>query len=120
MSKSIVWVGSLLIVFGVVAYVATAMASVTALIPSFFGIVFVVLGLVGRTERFEKPTAYTALGLSVLGLVGSASGLAQVIRYVGGGEVARPAASITTAIMAIILIAFVIVLARSLATKRRG
>jgi len=120
MSKSIVQFGALLIVVGVVAYVATAMASVTALIPAFFGLLFVVLGRLGRTDRFEKPALYTALGLSVLGLAGSASGLAQVFAYLGGEEVARPAASLTRAIMAVVLLALVGVLARSLLAERRS
>ena len=119
MSKSIISFGALLIVVGVVAYVATGMASVTALIPSFFGIVVILLGLLGRADRFERSAVYGALGVSVLGLLGSASGLAQVVTYLGGGEVERPAASITRAVMALILIVFVVVLTRSLAGKRR-
>lgn len=110
----------LLIVIGVVAYVATGMVSVTALIPAFFGIVFVGLGLLGRSERFQKTSLYGALVVAVLGLFGSASGVLQVIRYLGGTELARPAASITRAVMAVVLVAMVVALFRGLRGVGRG
>lgn len=118
MSRSAVGFGTLLLLIGVVAYVATGMASVTALIPSFFGMVLVALGALGRTERFEKPALYGALGVSILGLLGSVSGITQTISYMGGGEVARPSASITRAIMAVVLMALVAVLTRALVARR--
>jgi uncharacterized membrane protein len=114
MAKSTTGYGVLLIVVGVVAYVATSMASVTALIPSFFGLVFVAIGALGRNERFAKPSLYAALVLAVLGLFGSLSGIPQVFTLLTGGDVARPAASIARAIMAVVLLAMVASLIRAL------
>lgn len=119
MAKSVIGFGTLLVVIGVVAYIATSMASVTALIPSFFGVVLVVIGMLGRKDRYEKPALYSALVVAVLGMVGSLSGIPQAITYLGGGEVARPAASITRAVMAVVLVAMVAALVRSLIAMRR-
>lgn len=118
MAKSISGYGVVFILLGIVAYVATSMASVTALIPSFFGIVFVAIGALGRNERFAKPSLYAALVFAVLGLVGSLSGIPQVITLLTGGDVARPAASISRAIMAVILIAMVFSIVRGLRAAR--
>ena len=120
MSKSTLGFGVLLIVVGVVAYVATSMASVTALIPSFFGIVLVAIGVLGRNDRFAKPALYAALVVAVLGMFGSLSGIPQAITYLSGGDVARPAASITRAVMAIVLVLMVATLVRSLRASRSG
>ena len=118
MAKSTIWYGVLLILIGVIAYVATSMASVTALIPSFFGLVFVAIGSLGRNERFAKSSLIAALVLAVLGLFGSLSGIPQVITIIGGGDVARPAASIARAVMAIVLIAMTFTLVRGLRAAR--
>lgn len=119
MSKSASGFGTLLIVIGVIAYVATGMASVTALIPAFFGIVLVGLGMLGRNEQRQKPALYGALGVAILGLFGSASGITQTITYLSGGDVARPSASITRAVMALVLIALIATLGKSLLALRR-
>ena len=48
-------IGGILVVLGVVAYVATGAASVTALIPAFVGLLLVICGLIaGRGERARK------------------------------------------------------------------
>jgi hypothetical protein len=46
--------GLILIVLGLAAYFLTGRASVTALIPAFFGAVFVILALVARNESARK------------------------------------------------------------------
>ncbi|MEM7139205.1 MAG: hypothetical protein AAF500_21720 [Myxococcota bacterium] len=120
MARTTISFGILLIVVGVVAYIATGMVSVTALIPSFFGIALTGLGLLGRSERFHKPSLYGALVIAVLGLFGSASGIPQAVRYVAGEEIERPAASITRAIMALVLVALIVSLARAVRTARQG
>ena len=118
MAKSTIWYGVLLILIGIVAYIATSMASVTALIPSFFGIAFVAIGSLGRNERFAKSSLYAALGLALLGLFGSASGIPQTVTLLTGGDVARPAASVARAVMAFVLIAMVFTLVRALRAGR--
>ena len=89
-----------LIVLGLAAYVGTGRVSVTALIPAFFGIALGGLGALGLKDRFRVPSAYGGIVLSVIGLFGSVPGIPKVIAYVGGEEVARPAASIAQTIMA--------------------
>ena len=61
--------GLILIVLGLASYFLTGRVSVTALIPAFFGAVFVILALVARNESARKHAmhAAVALGLSAPG-----------------------------------------------------
>jgi len=108
-----------LIVLGLGAYVGTGGVSVTALIPAFFGIAFAGLGALGRKDRFRVPAAYGGIVLSVIGLLGSVSGIPKVIAYLAGGEVARPAASIAQSIMALVLLVLVVRLLKFVVAERR-
>ncbi len=120
MPKITTYLGIILILLGLIAYFATGMVSVTALIPSFFGIVFVVLGVLGRKEKLHKHMMHAAAGLSLLGLIGSAPGLMGVLTLISGGSVERPGASITQAIMAVLLIGFLILAVKSFIAARKA
>ena len=115
----IIGVGVALIVLGVAAYVLTGMVSVTALIPAFFGIVLAGLGGVALKDRFRMACAYGVMGIGVLGLLGSISGIPNAIAYLSGGDVARPAASMAQSIMALMMLVLVAVLAKALIDERR-
>lgn len=107
MPKLSISVGIILIVLGLTSYVATGAASATALIPSFFGIVFALLGLLGqKSEGMRKHAMHAALLLAILGLGGSFGGLISMIGAIGGEMPDRPAAAIGQAFMAVVCIAF--------------
>ncbi len=74
MSKLIVTAAVVLIALGVVGYLASGMASVTALIPSFFGVVIGVCGLVAT----KRPTV-GAIAAGVFALVGLGGTLSRLI-----------------------------------------
>lgn len=70
-------VGALLCVLGAVFYGGLATAghsSPTALIPTFLGFPIAVLGFLSRKESLRKHTTHAALGLALLGLLGSLRG----------------------------------------------
>ena len=90
-----------------------------ALIPAFFGIAFAGLGALGLKDRFRLPSAYGGIVLSVVGLLGSVSGIPKVIAYLGGEEVARPAASIAQAVMAVVLLVLIVSLVKFVIAERR-
>lgn len=120
MSKLSISIGILLIILGVAFYILTGAASVTALIPAFFGIVFTGLGVLGvKKESMRKHVMHAALLLAILGLGGSFGGLINVFGVLGGGELERPAASYGQAIMALILIFFIISGIRSFIEARK-
>ena len=120
MSKLSIVVGILMIILGVASYVLTGAASATALIPAFFGIVFVGLGILGsKKESMRKHVMHAALLLAILGLGGSFGGLMNVFGVLGGGELERPAASYGQALMAIICIFFIVAGIRSFIDARK-
>jgi hypothetical protein len=119
MGKMMIGIAVVLIVLGLGAYVGTGRVSVTALIPAFFGIAFAGLGALGRKDRFRIPSAYGGIVLSVIGLLGSVSGIPKVIAYLSGDEVARPAASIAQSIMALVLLVLVARLLKLVVAERR-
>lgn len=81
-------VGILLIVLGLVGYITTGRTSVTALIPAFFGVVFVLLALVARSEPARRHAMHAAVAV---GLVGFLATLFRVLPELGAGQLGRPA-----------------------------
>ncbi|TVR16028.1 MAG: hypothetical protein EA391_09125 [Balneolaceae bacterium] len=107
MPKLSLTVGIILIILGIISYIATGAASATALIPAFFGIVFALLGLLAKkSEGMRKHTMHAALLLAILGLGGSFGGLLAIIGAITGDMPERPAAAIGQAVMAVVCIGF--------------
>ena len=75
MAKTSQLVGVILMVLGGGGYVMSGMASPTALIPAFFGIVISGLGYYGRHEHTRKTAMHLAMGIALVGILGSARGL---------------------------------------------
>jgi hypothetical protein len=104
MVRTTIGLGIILIVLGFVGFFTTGMQSVTALIPTFFGIVFLILGILARKESARKMLMHIAMVIGLLGLIGSFPGLIKLFPLLIGAEVARPAAVIAQSIMALVLI----------------
>ncbi len=121
MPKLSINIGVLLILLGILSYWLTGAASLTALIPSFFGLAFIGLGALGKkSESMRKHTMHAALLLAILGIGGSFGGLINIITMLGGGdEPARLGASIGQALMALICIFFVIAGVKSFIDARK-
>ena len=81
-------VGFVLIALGLIGYFASGRASVTALIPAFFGAIFLILALVARGESARKHAMHAAVALAVVGLLGV---LPRLIPALTAGDVSRPA-----------------------------
>jgi hypothetical protein len=101
-------VGAVLTLLGVVGYFASGRASVTALIPAFFGGPLLVLGVLALREGLRAPTLYAAAGLAVLGLLGTAPGVVKFFKLMGGEDVVRPQAVKVQAFMALVCAAYVV------------
>jgi hypothetical protein len=104
MARTTISLGIILIILGLVGFFITGMQSPTALIPAYFGIVFLILGIIARKESARKITMHIAMVLGLLGVIGTFSGLINLFVLITGGEVTRPAAVISQAIMALLLI----------------
>jgi hypothetical protein len=97
----------LLIVLGVGGYFGSGKVSKTALIPAFFGVPILALGLAALRSDWHDYALYGAIALAVLGLLGSGRGLPGLGKLLSGGEVKRPAATVAQSIMALLCLAFV-------------
>lgn len=120
MAKLSQTVGLILMVLGIVGYVMTDMASPTALIPAAFGIVISMLGYYGRHEANRKTAMHLAMGVAMVGVLGSISGFASMPALLSGGDVARPAAAISRSLMAVILLVYLAAGMKSFREARQG
>jgi hypothetical protein len=85
--------GIVLDLLGIGFFVGTGAESLTALIPSVLGTLLVVFGVVGLVRpALRKHMMHAAAAVALLGMLGSARGLAGLPALVSGQEVARSAA----------------------------
>lgn len=104
----------LMIALGSGFYLASDKPSVTALIPAFFGGVFLVLGLLARKEHLRKHAMHAA---SALGLVACLSAVAVLVIR---GSTASGLALTEQTIMALLSAGFVALCVRSFIEARRA
>jgi hypothetical protein len=91
-------VGIVLVLIGVGSYMLTGRTSITALIPAFFGIVFIGLAYVARNEAARRHAMHAAVALALLGALAT---LGRAVPAAAGGDLARPAvlAQLATAVV---------------------
>ena len=75
-------IGLALGILGIAAYVLSDFASVTALIPSVFGVLIVGLGLLARAGRQQRLALYTIGALAGLGIIGSLRAIPDILAQV--------------------------------------
>lgn len=110
--------GAVLTVTGVIAYIVTDFSSWTALIPAIVGVLLVVAGVLARNENLRKHAIHGALAIALLGMLGSLRNVIQ-LGDVFAGDHDAPAAPITSAIMFVVLLAYLIAGIRSFVAARR-
>ncbi|MGV0604377.1 hypothetical protein [Mycolicibacterium sp. XJ1904] len=112
------WTGGLLVATGVIAYIASGAVSVTALIPAFVGILLLIAALIGRrSDQARKIAMHAALVIALLAALGALRnvfGLGEVF----AGTAERPAAVITSTIMFVLLLVYLIAGVRSFVKAR--
>ena len=109
-----------LLALGLGGYYLSDAASQTALIPAAFGMAILMLALYGREPDKRRSAMHLAMGIALVGILGSFSGLVEVVRH---GQVAGlRGAALSRALMSAALILYVAVGARSFikARQRRG
>ncbi len=120
MAKITIGLGFLLIALGLGSSFGTGRASVTALIPAFFGLPLLLLGLVALNERIRKTAILIAVVIGLLGFAGTVSGLMKLPVLLTGDELERPAAVAVQAAMAIVCFVFVLLCIWSFIKARRA
>ena len=112
--------GVIFIVMGLYGYFGISSESITALIPTFFGIPMLVFGWLALNEKYLKHAMHGAAVLTLLGFAGTVGGLFKFFKLLGGAEMERPAAVTVQAIMAILCLAFLILAVKSFIDARRS
>lgn len=122
MAKLTTIFGSLLILLGIIGFVATGSHAPTALIPSFFGLLLVLFGTLARTgdAKMRMVWMHIAVTIGLLGFLFTTPGLIDVIRMANGATVRRPAAAEEQAVMWAICGIFVVLCVRSFINARRS
>ena len=111
--------GVALVVLGVGAYVLTSAASVTALIPTFVGVPLLVCAALARSATRRRPALAVALAIALLGALGSSMNAFRIGEAIAG-TAQRPAAVWVSAIMFVLLVAYVVASGRALLSSRRA
>ena len=121
MAKVTVVFGILLVLLGVFGFVATGSVHHTALIPSAFGVLLAIFGLLAQTQDASKRKLYmhVAVTVGLLGFLGTASSLIHVVQLVQGKVFAYPAAVEAKAAMALLTLIYVVLCVRSFIAARR-
>ena len=109
-------VGFLLILLGIVGYVGTGGASITALIPAMVGALFLILALAARSAEARKHVMHAAVAIALLLVLG---GLPRILAAVNAGDIQRPAVLAQIG-MAVILTVYVILGVKSFIDARRA
>ncbi len=113
-------VGILLILLGVISYFLSGEASLTALIPAVFGVIFVALVQVAKKESARKHAMHFAVGLAMIGFLGVAvRAFVPFAEMLRGGTVDRPGAVIAQVIMAVLCLILLVCGIRSFVEARR-
>lgn len=101
--------GIVLIIVGVGAYLLSDFASITALIPAFFGVLVAILGVVGHQNPERQRLAAYGIGLlAMVGALGSTRGIPDVISLLTSEPVESTIATVSQGLMiGICLILFV-------------
>jgi hypothetical protein len=113
-------IGTALLVLGVVAYLGTGGASATAAAPAVPGVLILVFGVLAGRESLHRHMIHAALLVALLGVLASAMPLAELPALLGGEEVERPVAVVTSGLMALLCLIYLVLGVRSFVAARQG
>ena len=114
--------GGLLILLGLVGYFSTGHVHPTALIPSAFGIVLLLLGFLANTEDTGRRMLFMhiAVAFGLLGFLATVAAVIQWFEMMRGTAFPYPAAIDSKAAMSVLCLAFVLLCVRSFINARRA
>ncbi|NOK57919.1 MAG: hypothetical protein GFH27_549287n223 [Chloroflexi bacterium AL-W] len=78
MTRLIIWFGGLLTAFGLISYLGSGAASITALAPMAIGLPILILGFVSHNNP-NPLVMHSAAAFGALGLLGTIGGVSGVI-----------------------------------------
>ena len=110
--------GGVLIVVGVVSFVATGSEAITALIPAALGVVLVALGIAAGRESIHRHAIHAALVVALLGALGTLMNVVELPALLAGDDVERPGAVVASAITFLLCAGYVVLGVRSFRAAR--
>lgn len=93
-AKIAIIIGVLLIIIGILGWVLTGISSITALIPTFFGLPIAILGWAAQTQKFARVCVLIVAILALLGIVGTYTVLFDVEGLLNASNASDISASI--------------------------
>jgi hypothetical protein len=115
-------VALLLIVLGVAVFIATGSQAPTALIPTYFGVLLGILGVLANTPNSKRRMISMHIAVTV-GLIGFLfpgwRGIGDLLAQMHGQLVLRPIAMKEELAMAVICLVYVLLCVRSFIAARR-
>jgi hypothetical protein len=120
MAKTTIWFGLVLVVLGIVGFIGSGAESFTALIPSVIGLLLVGLGLAGQQEGRRALTMHVAAAVALIGFLGSAMGVADLPDLLAGEDLERPWAVAVQSIMAAVLLVYIVLAIKSFVDARKA
>ena len=109
--------GIILIVLGVASYSLTGRTSITAMIPAFFGVAFLVCAMIAR--RSDAARRHAMHAAVAIGLIGALAALGRGIPGAINGDPTRPAIMAQLA-MGLLLVIYVAMGVRSFIAARKA
>jgi multisubunit Na+/H+ antiporter MnhF subunit len=121
MAKITILFGLLLIVLGVAVWVGTGSKAPTALIPTYVGIVFAILGFLARrgSQKKRMTVMHIAVTLGLLGFLATVKSIWDFIQMERGHAMLRPIAVEDRAVFSMLLLIYVLLCVRSFIKARR-
>lgn len=114
-------VGLVLILLGAGTYATAEVKHVTALIPAFFGLFLVMLGIVARNPARTKHAMHVAVTLALVGALGTVRALPATIAMMNGATPSRPPAMLwAQSISFVVFTVFIVLCVRSFIAARRA
>ena len=121
MPKLSIAVGLGLIIVGIAGYLYVSAASVTALIPAFIGIVFVIVGAVGLKPGARKHAMHVAAALALLTVLASIMDFGRMLGWTFGGDApANGVKVVSMSISFVLTLLFLVAAVRSFIAARRN
>ncbi|MEO0743360.1 MAG: hypothetical protein AAF089_17395 [Bacteroidota bacterium] len=111
-------VAGLLIATGLVAYVASWTGSMTALIPTFLGLI--IGGLAALAQARPGAAKHAMHGVAVVALLGALGSLGRVVPAIIGSEIGLPIAFAAQSITAVLCIALIVAAVGHFRANRRS
>ena len=118
MANITIIIGLLLIALGAGGYYGGGQASMTAMIPAFFGLPIALLGVVALKEKLRKHAMHGAVLLGLLGFVGAL--MSPIMKLIRRETIELNLATGSQLAMAAICLIFVVLCVRSFIAARKS